>query len=99
MGLFLALLLLFPATAIAATSTTTVEEVEVDFAGDQELVGEEIEVTFTEEIDRSELEDLPPLPEYHYSRWLLGLPVLCAVVLAWNVRWRPGPRRHERRKR
>jgi hypothetical protein len=59
---------------------------------------EEVEVFFeeTEEIDRAELDDLPPLPEYHYSKWLLGLPLLAALVVAWNVRWRGGARRHQR---
>lgn len=93
------LLWVLPGAAPAQTSTTAnAEEVEVDFMGDTEVAaGDEVEVTFTEEINRSELDDLPPLPEYHYSRWLLALPVICALVLAWNVRWKAGPRRHERR--
>ena len=59
-------------------------------------VDEEVEVTFEEEVDRAELDDLPPLPEYEYSKWLLGLPVLCVGLLAWNVRWKGGARRHQR---
>jgi hypothetical protein len=68
-------------------------------ATESSTISEEIEVSFdeeTEEIDREDLDDLPPLPEYHYSKWLLGLPVACALVLAWNVRWRGGTRRHQR---
>lgn len=60
---------------------------------------EEVEVTFEEEIPRGELTTLPPLPEYEYNTWLLGLPVICILVLAWNVRWKPGARRHTRRRK
>ena len=49
---------------------------------------------FGEEIDRDGFVDLAPLPEYRRSTWLMGLPGLLFVLLAWNVDWRPrNPRR------
>jgi hypothetical protein len=50
--------------------------------------GEEVEVTFEEEVDRDGASGLAPLPRYRTSRWLVGLPALAVLLLAWNVRWR-----------
>jgi hypothetical protein len=52
-----------------------------------EAHGDEVEVTFEEEVDRADFADLAPLPSYHTSGWLVLLPLALVGVLAWNTRW------------
>ena len=73
----------------------TVEE--VYFIGDEEISVERGSQT-VELIDRDALIELPPLPEYDVSLWLLLLPAACLILLAVNVQWRPVPRRRARRR-
>jgi hypothetical protein len=74
----LALALLAPPTALAGTAGSEAPA----------AAGEEIEATFEEEVDRDGASRLAPLPRYRTSRWLIGLPALGILLLAWNVRWR-----------
>jgi hypothetical protein len=80
--LLLALALLAPATVIAQASRSAAPA----------AAGEEVEVTFEEEVDRDSASGLAPLPRYRTSRWLVGLPALAVLLLAWNVRWRRPPK-------
>ena len=96
------LVLALPVVATAQPTSTTSEvldesdveegEVEVDF-------DDEEEVTFAEEVDRGAFDSTPLVPEYDERPWLSVLPVLCALVVAWNVRFKPGQRRHARSKK
>jgi hypothetical protein len=44
--------------------------------------------TVVEEVKPEELEETTFTPEYDRRRWLLALPVLCLLVVLWNVDWR-----------
>ncbi len=76
--------------------STQTEIAQTEEAKTSSAVDEEVEISFEEEIPRDSLRTPPPLPEYQYSGWLLSLPAFCIALMAWNVRWKSGGRRHAR---
>ena len=68
--------------------------------GQQELApGEEVveEVFFAQEVERGSLDGYRA-PEYDTRVWLWVLPVLCVLILAWNVRWSAASGKQTRRR-
>jgi hypothetical protein len=64
-------------------------EVLVKFEGDEEVVVDsEEEVVFEEEVDPKALGDSAPIPDYDYNQWLLVFPLLCLVLVGFNVNWK-----------
>lgn len=95
-GVLLVWVIALPYAYGQETDSSTAAE---NFLNDETVFEEEVEVTFAEEVELGDLPMTPPAPEYDVRPWLTVLPVACALVLAWNVRWKGGRRRHEKRKK
>lgn len=83
----LASAMLFASVSVAGDDKVVVdEEEEVSF--DDEEGRDQIDgMLVGEEVRRSDLNDEFFMPEHADSRWMLALPILCVLMLAWNVRW------------